>query len=553
MIRQLLFSLLVIFASLQLKAQEPAALWGKAVQGAGTSMGSDIAMTSDGNIVIAGDAGTKTADDVILFGNDAIATPATAYKGNGDNSNGNLFITKVSQEGTPLWTVFSKYGEVSGGRAFLQPVSDGVIAFVAIRHAQKYGASSVTLVDAALQETSLNWTLPGGDEDTKRYYVGLVLKISQEGHIQWLRTIKPADIANTEAFTPSGMVADKSGNLWIGGTLKKEISLQKTGGDEVKVAPQTGSDDLLLVQLSADGYYQQHVVMEGAQKASILDMSYADGKLYFSGMLTGTAGSAVTLKGKSFTMENAFTTLYVAALNSDLTADFFQPFTALDKNFTTNIANLYVGSNHVWVLGKVAGNIKTAGDKLLSSENWTRVGMLLKVDKTTGSLLDGYVLGYGEQGVGTNQGGFFAAFEDAEGVLYAAEHRLNDRMSIHKFSQDNLTAPVSSWDKMIAYAGNVHDLVYTADGKLFTLTRSTKDETQPNLLYGGSVSVVQSSTAFSCNLCAFQLPVTPLTGIQTIQHERPADGGIYYNLSGQRVEHPTKGLYIHNGNKVVIK
>ena len=125
-------------------------------------------------------------------------------------------------------------------------------------------------------------------------------------------------------------------------------------------------------------------------------------------------------------------------------------------------------------------------------------------------------------------------------------------MSIHKFSQDNLTAPVSSWDKMIAYAGNVHGLVYTADGKLFTLTRSTKDETKPNLLYGGSVSVVQSSTAFSCNLCAFQLPVTPLTGIQTIQQERPADGGIYYNLSGQRVEQPTKGLYIYNG-RVVIK
>jgi hypothetical protein len=178
--------------------------------------------------------------------------------------------------------------------------------------------------------------------------------------------------------------------------------------------------------------------------------------------------------------------------------------------------------------------------------------MLLKMDKTTGNLLDGYVMGYGEQGVGTNQGGFFAAFEDTNGALYAAEHRLNDRMSIHKFSQDDLSAPVSSWDKMISYTGNVHDLVYTADGKLFTLTRSTKGETNPNLLYGGSVSVVQSSTAFSCNLCAFQLPITPVTGIQTLKYESPIDG-IYYNLSGQRVERPTKGLYIHDGKKVVIK
>ena len=42
------------------------------------------------------------------------------------------------------------------------------------------------------------------------------------------------------------------------------------------------------------------------------------------------------------------------------------------------------------------------------------------------------------------------------------------------------------------------------------------------------------------------------SGIRAINYERPTDGA-YYNLSGQRVERPTKGLYIHNGNKVVIK
>ena len=42
------------------------------------------------------------------------------------------------------------------------------------------------------------------------------------------------------------------------------------------------------------------------------------------------------------------------------------------------------------------------------------------------------------------------------------------------------------------------------------------------------------------------------SGIRTLMYEHPTDGA-YYNLSGQRVERPTKGLYIHNGNKVVIK
>jgi hypothetical protein len=42
------------------------------------------------------------------------------------------------------------------------------------------------------------------------------------------------------------------------------------------------------------------------------------------------------------------------------------------------------------------------------------------------------------------------------------------------------------------------------------------------------------------------------TGIQAVRDSRPAVDG-YYNLAGQRVAHPTKGLYIVGGRKVVIK
>jgi hypothetical protein len=41
------------------------------------------------------------------------------------------------------------------------------------------------------------------------------------------------------------------------------------------------------------------------------------------------------------------------------------------------------------------------------------------------------------------------------------------------------------------------------------------------------------------------------TGINNIQ--RTLDDGAYYNLSGQRVETPAKGLYIKNGKKVIVK
>ena len=43
------------------------------------------------------------------------------------------------------------------------------------------------------------------------------------------------------------------------------------------------------------------------------------------------------------------------------------------------------------------------------------------------------------------------------------------------------------------------------------------------------------------------------TGIDSIINSEAQEDGIYYNLKGQRVANPTKGLYILNGKKVVIK
>ncbi len=43
------------------------------------------------------------------------------------------------------------------------------------------------------------------------------------------------------------------------------------------------------------------------------------------------------------------------------------------------------------------------------------------------------------------------------------------------------------------------------------------------------------------------------TGVNTLNVERETVNGECYNLAGQRVAQPTKGLYIVNGRKVIIK
>jgi hypothetical protein len=43
-----------------------------------------------------------------------------------------------------------------------------------------------------------------------------------------------------------------------------------------------------------------------------------------------------------------------------------------------------------------------------------------------------------------------------------------------------------------------------------------------------------------------------VTAIETIKTQN-VENGQYFNLAGQRVAQPTKGLYIVNGKKVIIK
>jgi hypothetical protein len=43
------------------------------------------------------------------------------------------------------------------------------------------------------------------------------------------------------------------------------------------------------------------------------------------------------------------------------------------------------------------------------------------------------------------------------------------------------------------------------------------------------------------------------TGVNEVRGQKEEVRGDFYNLAGQRVAQPTKGLYIQNGKKIVIK
>ena len=58
---------------------------------------------------------------------------------------------------------------------------------------------------------------------------------------------------------------------------------------------------------------------------------------------------------------------------------------------------------------------------------------------------------------------------------------------------------------------------------------------------------------FAHEVCDVSARGEDATGINNVENARQILSGDFYNLAGQRVAQPAKGLYIVNGKKVVIK
>lgn len=85
---------------------------------------------------------------------------------------------------------------------------------------------------------------------------------------------------------------------------------------------------------------------------------------------------------------------------------------------------------------------------------------------------------------------------------------------------------------------------------VFTINAFGSYEFQPDR--GLYITAISVSSGSSTPAPAFFAITGNTTGIASIERQ-PACDNVYYDLRGQRVANPTKGLYIVNGKKVVIK
>ena len=71
---------------------------------------------------------------------------------------------------------------------------------------------------------------------------------------------------------------------------------------------------------------------------------------------------------------------------------------------------------------------------------------------------------------------------------------------------------------------------------------------------GNKAFLVLTSTEAQAKGFVLEFEDGETTGIETIEDTKQnTEDGVYYDLQGRRVENPTRGVYIVNGKKVVIK
>jgi hypothetical protein len=56
----------------------------------------------------------------------------------------------------------------------------------------------------------------------------------------------------------------------------------------------------------------------------------------------------------------------------------------------------------------------------------------------------------------------------------------------------------------------------------------------------------------NANYMLFAAPITDPSAIKTISSKKTEENVIFYNLTGMRVNQPSKGVYIANGKKLSI-
>lgn len=473
------------------------------------NIGYNIAMASDGNLLVMNSCGTTMASQEFTFGGEVVGV-GTDHGSTGYN-NSIVLVKTDAQTGAPIWSIYSTTGDGAANNGMVAGTSDGGAYMVAkMRHTAGHTDSKPNFIDASGTNTTLDWELTDGN----RYYQVVILKIDSDGKIEWYKMIDVDNApmpASTNSYTSDaiyigGITVDDEDNLYVSGRFVTSITLDGTtltsqssegwDGDSQKTR-----GDLFIAKFNDQGQYVKSIVQQGVTTSSnMTTLTMNDGKIYFAGYIESanliSLGNIELATGQG----ESYRDLLVGCMDTDLNVEWAKTILDSYKGAIYNKLTVNVIGDNMWITGKVRANLT---DELGNNHNWsakTRDGMLLRLDKKDGSWL-------GAAEYGTNQAGLNGVFEskDDKDHVYAFGHVLINNLFIQQYNIEDLSAG-DQWILM-NNSNDIQNCTAVCDkNNLYVMGRMGKNSTT---VYNGDETFTLTNTIGQSEVvAAFTLPVS---------------------------------------------
>lgn len=221
-----------------------------------------------------------------------------------------------------------------------------------------------------------------------------------------------------------------------------------------------------------------------------------------------------------------------------------------------DVARFFV-MNPTYALFKAAGNgrrdLKVCEGKTLEVSSYGAATFVLPFNATIPEGVECYTLNYTEEKANVKATPVLTTLSANTPVLVNASHGL------YKFRNAENAITATSYETSASHRVGALTGVYTTTNVPEGSYILYADESNPIGFYKSNNSTVAANRAYLTADGAGARSITvvydddELTGIKSVESGKVQAEGVYYDLSGRRVAQPTKGLYIVNGKKVIIK
>ena len=307
----------------------------------------------------------------------------------------------------------------------------------------------------------------------------------------------------------------------------------------------TGENVQIDVESGADFIKVANVAGEKAKKADGSDSNYT--------IVENITLKGLTIKGltKSLINNTSGNVVFTKISIDDDVIDFsgssavFALGNGYPEDLTITKSTLWSQAGHTGFLFQAQGRPKDA----TGSTSWT-------IEKSTlYQIAKGKKMNNNNSGI---KGQSTTKLTLTESILFETGSNTGNEINGWLFGQ-NSANPVRTYNKNTYWAGNAEATGWTDSSKTGSDQTGTALTTDPGFKKPAEGDFTLSAYSAQCNektgdprWFAEGGHYNPVTGIETVETEKAEDGA-WYTIQGVRVDKPAKGLYIHNGRKVVIK